>query len=78
MGCTPRATRASIRVELWPFYCRAEIVPISYQSEGAERRILVPGCDGVGGSAGEPCLSVCLSVCLFRVGRGLLALPSTK
>ena len=42
---------------------------------GAERRILVPGCDGVGGSAGEPCL--CVS-CLFRVGRGLLALPSTK
>ena len=53
---------------------------------GAERRILVPGCDGVGGSAGEPCLFVCLSVCLFvclsvclfRVGRGLLALPNTK
>ena len=44
----------------------------------AERRILVPGCDGVGGSAGEPCLFVCLFVCLFRVGRGLLALPNTK
>ena len=44
-----------------------------------ERRILVPGCDGVGGSAGEPCLCVCLCVvCLFWVGRGLLALPSTK
>ena len=49
---------------------------------GAERRILVPGCDGVGGSAVEPCLSVCLFACLpscvFKVGRGLLALPSTK
>ena len=33
---------------------------------GAERRILVPGCDGVGGSAGEPCLLfVCLFACLF-------------
>ena len=30
---------------------------------GAERRILVPGCDGVGGSAGEPCLFVCLCAC---------------
>ena len=29
---------------------------------GAERRILVPGCDGVGGSAEEPCLSVCVCV----------------
>ena len=48
------------------------------QTEGAEWRILVPGCDGVGGSAGEPCLPVCCVACLFRVGRGLLALPSTK
>ena len=32
---------------------------------GAERRILVPGCDGVGGSAGEPRLFVCVFVCLF-------------
>ena len=32
---------------------------------GAERRILVPGCDGVGGSAGEPCL---LFVCLLVPG----------
>ena len=39
-----------------------------FQSEGAERRILVPGCDWVGGSAGEPCLFVCLSVCLLVPG----------
>ena len=36
---------------------------------GAERRILVPGCDGVGGSAGEPRLFVvCLSVGLLVLG----------
>ena len=35
---------------------------------GAERRILVPGCDGVGGSAGEPCLSVCVCVCVLVPG----------
>ena len=46
---------------------------------GAERRILVPGCDGVGGSAGEPCLSVCVSVCLFVPGGSRpVALPITK
>ncbi len=32
---------------------------------GAERRILVPGCDGGGGSAGEPCLF--LVSCCFLV-----------
>ena len=44
-----------------------------YQSEGVpERRILIPGCVGIGGSAGGPCLSVCVSVCVScpRVGRG--------
>ena len=39
---------------------------------GAERRISVPGCDGEGGSAGEPCLSVCVFVCLCLVPGGSL------
>ena len=57
-----------------------EMPNVKSERGGAERRILVPGCDGVGGSAGEPrlCLCVCVCVCLFRVGRGLLVLPRTK
>lgn len=34
-----------------------------HQSEGAERRILVSGCDGDVASAGGPCLRACLRAC---------------
>ena len=43
-----------------------------YQSEGVpERRIMIPGCVGIGGSAGDRVyLSVCVSVCLSVVRGG--------
>ena len=46
---------------------------IYIRARGAERRILVPGCDGVGGSAGEARLSVCVFVCCLRVCSGWVA-----
>ena len=45
---------------------------------GAERRILVPGCDGVGGSAGEPRLCVCVFACSGWVAACWLFLVLSK